>query len=260
MNGTPLHARNVTLSSRLRAGAFACGLCASFAASPAWADPDDYVSTPAVEYGERELELRYGTATDPGGSRRDAGSIAFGYGATPWWFTEVYAKFQRAGGGSTHYDAVEWENKFQLTEPGEYPVDMGLLVEIEAPHDRAEGYELKLGPLFQKDFGLVQVNANAFLAHHVRSSEPGATDLSYQWQAKYRWREALEFGAQGFGEVGKWDNWDPAHEQKHIAGPALFGKVGVGGRQVINWNAGLLFKLSNAAPDRTFRAQLEVEF
>src|SRR5690349_3576443 len=34
----------------------------------AHADPDDYVHLPAVEYGEREIELRFGTAspTDDG--------------------------------------------------------------------------------------------------------------------------------------------------------------------------------------------------
>ena len=49
-------------------------------------------------------------------------------------------------------------------------------------------------------------------------------------------------------------------EQEHIAGPALFGKLGLGGRQVLKYNAALLFKLSSAAAERTFRAQLEYEF
>jgi len=229
-------------------------------ASTATADPADYVSTPAVEYGERELEFRYGSASGPGAARTDAGSIALGYGATQWWFTEVYAKLERDGGGSAHFDAFEWENKFQLTDPGEYPVDLGVLVELEVPHDRDEGYELKLGPLLQKDFGLVQVNANAFLKRHYRASEPEVTELLYQWQVKYRWREAFEFGAQGFGDVGKWDDWDAAREQSHIAGPAVFGKLRLGGRQALVWNAGYLFKVSHAAPDHTLRAQVEYEF
>ena len=28
----------------------------------AWADPADYVKMPAIEYGERELETKYGTS------------------------------------------------------------------------------------------------------------------------------------------------------------------------------------------------------
>ena len=42
------------------------------------ADPDDYVSTPGVEYGEREVELRFGTASKYGEDRQSAGSIALG--------------------------------------------------------------------------------------------------------------------------------------------------------------------------------------
>lgn len=226
----------------------------------AHAGPDDYVAMPAVEYGERELEFRYGTASTSGEDRVSAGSIAFGYGATPWWFTEVYVKFNRTGPQATRYDAVEWENRFQLTEPGQYFVDLGLLVEIEYPHDRAEGYELRIGPLLQKDFGPIQVNTNFFLQRHYRASDPEVTELLYQWQLKYRWRPELEFGAQGFGAVGKWDDWADAHEQQHTIGPAIFGKVGLSGRQVMKYNAALLFKASSAAPARTLRAQIEYEF
>ena len=223
-------------------------------------DPDEYVAMPGVEYGEREVELRLGTASKSGEPRASAGSISFGYGAMPWWFTEVYAKFNREGGQSTRFDAFEWENKFQLTEPGEHFVDLGFLVEIEVPHDRAEGYELRIGPLLQKDFGLVQVNFNPLLERHFHSDEGETTELGYQWQVKYRWRPEFEFGAQGFGEVGKWNDWSPAREQEHVLGPAIFGKFALGGRNVFRYNAAVLFKASSAAPDHTLRAQLEYEF
>ena len=226
----------------------------------AHAGPDDYVAIPAVEYGERELELRSGTATTQEGDRVSAGSIAFGYGATPWWFTEIYAKFNRTGSEATRFDAFEWENKFQLTEPGQYLLDVGFLVEVERPRDRAEGYELRIGPLLQKDFGPLQANLNLLLERHFRSAEREVTELGYQWQLKYRWRPEFEFGAQGFGDVGPWNDWEPAREQPHIAGPAIFGKFNLGGRQALKYNAALLFKASSGAPNRTLRAQMEFEF
>lgn len=229
-------------------------------APAARADPDDYVATPAVEYGEREIELRFGAASKPGDERRSAASLAFGYGVTPWWATEIYGKFNRAGGASTHFDAVEWENRFQLTEPGEYFVDLGLLVELERPQDRAEGYEIRIGPLLQKDFGPVQVNTNFLLERHYRAAEPEVTEIGYQWQVKYRWREEFEFGAQGFGKVGKWNDWAPANAQEHTLGPAIFGKINLGGRQALKYDAAYLFRASSAAPKRTVRAQLEYEF
>jgi len=133
---------------------------------------------PTVEYGEREIELRIGTASGEGGEpRASAASIAFGYGVTPWWATEIYGKWHR--NGATSFDAIEWENRFELTEPGQYFADLGFLVEIERPRDRAEGYELRIGPLLQKDIGAVQTNFNVLLERHYRSSEPEATELGY---------------------------------------------------------------------------------
>jgi hypothetical protein len=240
--------------------AMASLLIAATYGAAAHADPDDYVSVPAVEYGERELELRFGTATKSGEDRASAASLAFGYGLTPWWATEVYARYNRSGSEATRFDAIEWENKFQIGEPGQYVVDMGFLVELEWANDRAEGYELRIGPLFQKDFGLVQTNFNFLLERHFRSDEREVTELGYQWQVKYRWRQDLEFGLQGFGDVGKWNDWDPHGAQTHIVGPAIFGKFPLGGRQAFKYNAAVLFKASSAAPDRTLRAQLEYEF
>ena len=172
----------------------------------------------------------------------------------------MYAKFNRENGQSTRFDAFEWENKFQLTEPGQYFLDLGFLVEIEFPHERAEGYELRIGPLLQKDFGQIQVNFNPLLERRLHSDEPQTTEFGYQWQIKYRWRPEFEFGAQGFGEVGKWNDWSPGREQEHILGPAIFGKLALGGRNVLRYNAAVLFKASSAAPDHTLRAQLEYEF
>ena len=82
----------------------------------------------------------------------------------------------------------------------------------------------------------------------------------YQWQAKYRWKPEFEFGAQGFGETGDVDDWAPAEQQSHKAGPAVFGKLPLGGHQAIKYNAAWLLATSKAAPDNTVRLQVEYEF
>lgn len=219
----------------------------------------DYVFEPAVESGEREVDFKFGAASNPDAAGTQAASIGFGYGAKPWWFTEFYAKYKHEGGRS-FFDAFEWENKFQLTDPGRYPVDLGWIVEIERPRDHAEGYELKFGPLLQKEFGRLQLNTNLLVERIFDSVSSNGTGLGYQWQAKYRWRQQLEFGAQGFGEMGDWKHWAPSAEQNHRWGPAIFGKLGLGGRQAIRYNAALLLGLTNGSPDRTFRLQVEYEF
>lgn len=226
----------------------------------AWAGPADYVYTPVIEYGERELDFKIGTAKSSGADRFSAASLGLGFGLTERWFTEVYTKFERGGGEGTRFDAFEWENRFSLTEPGAHPVDVGFVVELERPHDRAEGYEVRLGPLFQTDWDRWRFNFNVLLERSFHAEEKGLTELGYQLQARYFSSGRIDPGVQVFGEVGKWNHWDPAREQTHRAGPALFGKLPLGGRNVISYNAAVLFGLTRGAPDTTLRAQVEYEF
>ena len=225
----------------------------------AMAGPADYVFMPSVTYGERELDFKYGAASRKNEPSQQAASLGVGYGATEWWFTEFYVKGEREGNRG-FYDAVEWENKFQLTETGKYPVDVGFIMEFEFPHERTEGNEFRFGPLFQAEFDQVQVNFNPLLTNISRSVEESGTYLGYQWQVKYRWHQALEFGAQGFGDMGIWNHLLPTSEQSHRMGPALFGKYSLGGKEAIVWNAAVLFGLTKASPDCNFRMQAEYEF
>jgi hypothetical protein len=229
------------------------------------AGPSDYVYTPRVEYGEREIDLKAGAAKlQDAPVRESAASLGFGLGATQRWFTEAYVKYEKESGAGAKYDAFEWENKFQLTEPNQYAVDVGLVTEVEIPRERREeGYELKVGPLFQGDAGPVRWNANLLFERvfRGRSGEPRVTEMGYQLQARYALDRAFEVGAQAFGEMGRWNHWEPAHEQNHRVGPAVFGKVKLGeGREAIRYNAAWLHGVTDGAPKDTLRVQAEYEF
>jgi len=219
-----------------------------------------------VEYGEREIDFKYGTAKmkdSEGGERESAGSLGFGYGATPWWFTEAYVKYEKEGSSKTKYDAFEWENKFQLTEPNKYPVDVGAMIELEAPKDHATaGYEIKLGPLFQWDTGAVRWNFNPLFERMVRTNdgESHHTEMGYESQVAYRLSNGMDVGVQAFGDLGEWNHWLASSEQSHRIGPAVAGKIKLGGRNQIRWNAAWLFGASKAAADNALRVQAEYEF
>lgn len=243
-----------------KAALAALGLVALIASPLTMAGPADYVYTPTVEYGEKEIDFKLGTIKPSGSDRESATSLGFGYGATQYWFTELYGKFKRESERGTFFDAYEWENKFQLTETGKYPVDVGFILEIERPKDRSEGYEVKFGPLFQTEFDKTQLNFNLLFQRNYRTEEANHMQLGYQVQAKYRWKPTFEFGVQGFGELGDWDHWAPRSEQSHRFGPAVFGKIALGGRNVIKYNAGLLFGVNDPQSSTTFRSQVEYEF
>ena len=226
----------------------------------ALAGPADYVYTPNVEYGERELDFKIGNQRGGGQERLTAASLGLGFGVTERWFTEFYVKYEKPGGESTRFDAFEWENRFQLTEANRYPVDAGFVIEIERPRDRSEGTEFRLGPLFQTDVDRWRFNFNVLLERSINADEPSHTELGYQFQARYLSAGNTDFGVQAFGEMGPVNHWDSARDQTHRIGPAIFGKVALGGRNIIQYNAAILFGLTSGAADRTIRAQLEYEF
>ncbi|MGZ3158299.1 MAG: hypothetical protein ACXU7H_04375 [Burkholderiaceae bacterium] len=237
-----------------------CVVVGSGYLNQAIAEPADYVHTPDVTYGEREIDFKMGALSRPNQDRESAASIGFGYGLTQNWFSEIYMKYKRENGQGTAFDAYEWENKFQLTDPGKYPIDTGFLLEIERPKDHSEGYEVTFGPLFQTEFGKTQVNTNLLFKRNYQADFSNRLQLGYQWQVKYRWQQQFEFGAQGFGEVGDWDKWAKRDQQSHRYGPAIFGKISVGDRKAIKYNMAYLIDASSVTRSNTFRAQVEYEF
>jgi hypothetical protein len=230
------------------------------ACSMARAQPNDYIRTPIVEYGEREIDFKTGVQRNRDGSSESAHSLGYGFTPTAQWATELYAKYAKSAGETIKFDAWEWENRIQLTETGKYPIDVGLLLEIERPKDRTEGYELTYGPMLQSEWGKIQANLNVFLQKHIRASAAFDTELHYQMQVKYRNATHLEWGMQAFGDVGQWNDWHKTTQQQFKIGPALFGKVKVGAKEAIKWNTALLAGTTNATPKTTLRVQTEYEF
>src|SRR5262245_9836463 len=83
---------------------------------------------PYVEEGEWELEY-FGTRTFDNANTVNNGQaheMSVGYGINSWWKTEFTGAFEKEPQSSAKFDSVEWENRFQLTERGEYWVDAGV--------------------------------------------------------------------------------------------------------------------------------------
>ena len=140
-------------------------------------------------------------------------------------------------------------------------MDLGFVVEFEVPKEhKLEGYELKFGPMFQTDTGPIRWNANVLFERHYRGEESSQMEMGYQLQSRYDLSSSFGIGAQAFGDLGKWNHWAPRDEREHVVGPAIFGRVKLGGRDQIKYNAAYLFKASDAAPSNRFRVQVEYEF
>ena len=226
------------------------------AAPVAHAGPADTVYAPIVEKGETEFELRGGYRDFSGAPSEHAFVFDVGYGVTNRWKTELVLEYAAEEGNPGTLEAWEWENIFVLTEQGEHWVDVGLFFEYENVF-AAGPDEIKIGPMFQKEIGPTVANLNLLFEREIGDDASDETELAYTWQVKWRGKEKLEWGLQGFGGLGAVD--DLGAEDEHIAGPALFGVRRLANGDKFAYNGAVLGGLNEAAPDVTVRFQLEYE-
>ena len=237
-------------------------------------DPPEHVLSPEVAQDEREIDSQAGIAWDRDGRSFWAGKLGVEYGFTAWWASEATVNLGRPlGEESTELRSLEWENRFELLESEEHPYGIGALLEVERAHDREEGYELRYGPLLQYARGPLQVNLNLLFERPLRASgDRTPTEIGYQWQWRWRRDAPFDWGLQGFGALGRWDDWASSARQSHVLGPVLFAGLGepaasrgdddgeAGYGALPELEAGLLLGTGGEAPRVTLRLQAMIPF
>jgi len=231
------------------------------AAVPAMAGPADYVQVPYFDEGHWVLTTAIGRTGSRDGSSETALAPSIGFSPTSKWFTALYAEWTRASGEATRLEAWEWVNQFQLVPASaSMPVDINLLLEVERPSERSEGYELSIGPMLQFDVGSWQNNLNLLLSKAVRGQASEPATLGYQWQAKTLWRPGVEFGAQGLGSWGAIEGHADSSQRSHQWGPAVFAHWALGNGRSLKLDAAWLAGLTNPSPRSTLRFQARCDF
>jgi len=225
------------------------------------ASAGEHIYSPIVHGGEIEFETKgmYVFDDDPAkdGALKEIHEV--GYAFTDWWKTALYVRMEKSPGGSLEDKYVGWENIFQLTEQGEYPIDVGLYLEYKKAtqsggHDKVEA---KL--LLEKETGDFLHTANIIFEKEVTGADKDGVELEYGLRSKYRYRKELEFGIEAFGGFGEISDFKPKSEQKHFVGPVLSGKLSVRPKWYVKYEAGYLFGVSDAAQDGKVKWLLELE-
>lgn len=220
-------------------------ICLLFASNCAVAGVDK-VYDPYVYQGELEIEARGVHMFDNDNEHK--AKLGVGYGVNSFWFIEGYAIFEKESGESADMEAIELENKFQLTEQGQYWVDVGLLTELEKSAE-SDVWELKIGPLFQKQVKNWVVTGNFFLEKKFGpDNTEGKTDILGAAQLKYRLSPHLEPAVEYYGD-----------RDTHAIGPVLLGRNNLG-KTPVRWELGILKGLNDNTADVNFRWSLELEF
>jgi hypothetical protein len=216
------------------------------------------VSTYDVE-GQKSVDFKYWNADYNNRPNVSSPEIGFGYGVTSRWYTELSAVWIRVHGRLDKLSGLEWQNDYMLTQ-GQYPFDLALHTQVSRSDSRPHSYGVEIGPVLQTEIVRTQFNFNVFFQHEFHNDEPGETELAYQWQIKQRWKSWLQPGVQGFGEVGKWNDWLPRNKQSHRAGPAVFGSRDVGPNQELKYEAAWLVGRNSGRTARSFTMRVQYIF
>jgi len=242
-------------------------LAAAFSAvtAPARADIGELkVYSPLIETGVLEFEYRAARTFDSESAKNDAEAQKFslGYGLTDWWFVEAYGAWAKDPGGTTHFDGTEFESVFQLTEPGEYWANFGLLAEYERVQDRkTDSDEIAVGALIERDFGPMTTDVNLMFPRQIgpQISEHGI-GFGYRLQARWRYLPQFQPGLEAYGDLGPIGALNPLREQQHLLGPAVQGRFTLGSIPGnLQYNIAWLFGLTRESPGGALKLILEYE-
>lgn len=220
------------------------------------------VYSPNVEKGEFELELRGHTTFDNDAAKdsQEKFKIDFGYGVTDYWFTAYVGEIEEDANGDLEYEATAWENIFQLTEQGEYWLDLGLYLEYEFAHEDGNNDKFETKILLEKAVGQYVNTANLIFARELGSDASNATNFEYAWSTRYLMSKSFEPGIEIYGEMGEVGHVLPSDQQDHRIGPVASGVLGGDAHSKWVYEVGYLFGVSDAAPNGTFKFVIEYEF
>ena len=223
------------------------------------------VISPYVEEHEWEFEQQgIYTTHDSNADNRNAQDLEteIGYSPTNWWRTEFEGEFARDPGPdqeNLHYDSFNWENTFQLAEPGEYWLDPGFFYEMD--FGRGSGpNDIIAGPVIAKQIGETLTTMNFFLHHEFGNSANPHLGFAYSDQTKYLWKLWMQPGFEVYGDT---DGQDSFRNQQLAAGPGLFGTLPTswtGAGRELKYEIAYLFGATPASPTQAIRWKLEYEF
>ncbi len=219
------------------------------------------VYSPYVEQGEWELEFRADHSVDDDDAKDGAEAFVYelGYSPTARWHTAVFFKSKRAPAESHELTEFVWENIFQLTEPGEYWLDLGAYIEYAKGLTRSDEHALEWKVLAEKAVSNWVFTANPIFVQHFTDNDDPGVGFEYAWGTHYRLRPEFEPGFEAFGDIGELTHANALAEQEHFIGPNVRGKFKLNNTSKIVYNLGYLFGLTDEASDGAAKFQLEYE-
>ncbi len=207
------------------------------------------IYSPHVEEGENEIELTTDFIRD-GDNHNEAYYLEFAKAVTSNWKAELITVSETDNENINRLTEVGIENIVMLSEPGEYFLDFGALIELIKSQQDDSPNEIEAGLLLQKDFSNWTWITNLLVEKEVGNNAEGKIEAGLSMQAKLRLKPAYNPSIQLF-----------SNEYETLIGPAIEGYTPINqNKQKWGYSLAALAGVTDASPKLTLRAKVEFEF
>ena len=216
------------------------------------------IYSPRVDKGELSVEDNINYSVDKKDPENDnylSQVVGAEYGVTDWWQTELSGEIEKDNASSNQLTNIKFENIFAPWKPGENFIDTAFYLELEkaALSGDPNNFEAKL--LLEKNIDNFVNTANIKVNHEFGPNAESGWGTGLALRTKYRLDPKFEPGIEYYGEFGNTKESLSFNEQSHAVGPVIQGKLGK-----VKYDTGVLFGVSDSAPDTTAKFNIEYEF
>ena len=272
---------NKRTSSRWNLVLVAIGFTCVALLTPTQASAQFYVRQPDVEKGESEVEEHGAVYVSPGDDEdlRQSHEVEFKRGLTDRAQLIVEGFFEQPIGERLQFKDFEIGGQYELIKPQGDGFAFAFRTIYEAVKDAPD--EILFGPLAKYAVGRNSTTLNTFFVGQVGDNPTiDGLEFQYNWQFKHELNHRVAFGVEAFGEIEDLAHPGSFTGQLHRAGPVIylnFGEEEEGSAAEkreseegeheqkseapeLKMAAGVLFGLSDATSDVTFKLDAELEF
>ncbi|MGE5261424.1 MAG: hypothetical protein ACM3MH_11170 [Actinomycetota bacterium] len=236
-----------------------------------------YVRSPDVDKGETEFEEHGAVFTGPGSDEhlRQSHEVEAKYGFTGRLEGIVEGFFDQPIGDDLKAEQFELGGQYEIIKHEWDGVRLGVRAIYEFSLQDHSPDEIQFGPLAKWVKGRNTAMINTFFVGQVGNDvEIDSLEFQLNWQLKRELSEQLAVGVEGFSEISDLAHAGSFDDQLHRIGPVVYlnlgeheGEEASGAEREerpegVEWDlaAGVLFGLSEATSDATFKFDIEAEF
>jgi len=240
------------------------GIAAFFIGMAAPASAQFYVRSPEVSKGELEIEEHGAAYSGPGEDERlrQTHEVEQKYGLTNRFEIIVEEVFEQPIGEDFKAEEIELGGQYEIIERHGDGLGLAFRTLYEFALLGGEPDEILFGPLAKWVKGPDSFTINTFFVGQVgEHREIDSLELKVNWRLKRELNERWGLGVEGYSEIEDLANAGSFDEQEHRLGPVAYYEFPhAEGKPEWKAAGGVLFGLSDAVSDFTYKFDIEVEF